>query len=81
MGQERRNIKNRAAIVQRVIHRIVQNPNVTLTVHTMQQWLAYRGRLPNGYFIGSPRPASSGFVKEVQTGTWVRGSLALARWY
>ena len=39
MGAERRNIKDRAAVVQRVINGVVQNPSVTLTVNTMQQWL------------------------------------------
>ena len=36
---ERRNIPARAAVVQRVINGIVQNPSVTLTVDTLQAWL------------------------------------------
>lgn len=35
MEQERRDIKARAAIVQRVIDGVVQNPSVTLTVDTL----------------------------------------------
>jgi hypothetical protein len=68
---ERRNINARAAIVQRVINGVVQNPSVTLTVETLQAWLdipldaAQRilGRL-----------ASSGLVREVQKGVWARGT-------
>ena len=73
MGQERRNIRQRAAIVQRVIDGIVQNPSVTLTVNTMQQWLGIPMEAAERILN---RLASSGLVKEVQTGTWVRGSLA-----
>ncbi len=38
-AEERRNIPARAAVVQRVINGIVQNPSVTLTVETLQAWL------------------------------------------
>ena len=38
-GEERRNITTRAAVVQRVINGVVQNPSVTLTVDTLQMWL------------------------------------------
>ena len=79
MGQERRNIKYRAMIVQRVIDGIVQNPSVTLTVKTMQQWLGVPMDAAERIL---DRLASSGLVKEVQTGTWVRGSLASGpAWY
>lgn len=79
MGQERRNIRHRAAIVQRVIDGIVQNPSVTLTVNTMQQWLDVPMEAAERIL---DRLASSGLVKEVQTGTWVRGSLASGpSWY
>ena len=79
MEEERRNIRNRAAIVQHVIEGIVQNPSVTLTVRTLQQWLGVpmdaAERILN-------RLASSGLVKEVQRGVWARGSLgAAAPWY
>jgi hypothetical protein len=79
MGQERRNIRHRAVIVQRVIAGIVQNPSVTLTVKTMQQWLGVPMDAAERIL---DRLASSGLVKEVQTGTWVRGSLASGPdWY
>ena len=79
MGPERRNIRHRAAIVQRVIDGIVQNPSVTLTVKTMQQWLDVPMEAAARIL---DRLASSGLVKEVQTGTWVRGSLASGPdWY
>ena len=79
MGQERRNIRHRAAIVQRVIDGIVQNPSVTLTVNTMQQWLGVPVEAAERILN---RLASSGLVKEVQTGVWVRGSLASGpAWY
>ena len=75
---ERRNVRDRAAIVQRVIDGIVQNPSVTLTLNTLQQWL------------GVPREAaerilqrliSSGLVKEVQKGVWARGTFGTPFWY
>ena len=80
MGQERRNIRTRSALVQRVIDGVIQNPSVTLSVNTLQAWLdvpldaAQRilGRL-----------ASSGLVREVQRGVWARGTWpgAQREWY
>ncbi len=79
MGEERRNITHRAAIVQRVIDGIVQNPSVTLTVNAMQQWLNVPREAAERILR---RLVSSGLVKEVQRGTWVRGSLASGSdWY
>ena len=79
MGEERRNIRRRATIVQHVISGVVQNPSVTLTVSTLQQWLDVpmdaAERILN-------RLASSGLVKEVQRGVWARGSLGAGpAWY
>ena len=71
MGSERRNIKNRAAVVQRVIDGIVQNPSVTLTVKTMQQWLGVPLDAAERIL---ERLASSGLVREVQKGVWTRGN-------
>jgi hypothetical protein len=76
---ERRDLKHRAAVVQRVIDGIVQNPSVTLTACTLQQWLGVpadaAGRILD-------RLASSGLVKELQKGVWTRGSLgAEPQWY
>ena len=77
---ERRNIRERAAIVQRVINGVVQNPSVTLTVDTLQTWL----NIPLDAaqrILG--RLASSGLVREVQTGVWARGTWPGAQrdWY
>ena len=71
MGSERRNIKGRAAVVQRVINGVVQNPSVTLTVNTLQQWLGVPIEAAER-ILG--RLSSSGLVREVQKGVWARGS-------
>ena len=71
MGSERRNIKNRAAVVQRVIDGIVQNPSVTLTVNTLQTWLGVPMEAAQRIL---DRLASSGLVREVQKGVWARGT-------
>lgn len=80
MGEERRNIKARAAVVQRVIDGIVQNPSVTLTVTTLQQWLGVPTDAAQRIL---DRLASSGLVREVQRGVWARGSWpgAQREWY
>ncbi len=80
MGEERRNIKNRAAVVQRVIDGIVQNPSVTLTVNTLQTWLGVPMDAAQRII---DRLASSGLVREVQKGVWARGSWpgAQREWY
>jgi hypothetical protein len=80
MGQERRDITARAAIVQRVIDGIVQNPSVTLTVQTLQAWLNVPMEAAERIL---DRLASSGLVREVQRGVWARGSWpgAARDWY
>jgi hypothetical protein len=80
MGEERRNIKSRAAVVQRVIDGIVQNPSVTLTVNTLQTWLGVPLDAAERIL---DRLASSGLVREVQKGVWARGSWpgAQREWY
>ena len=79
MGEERRNIRGRAAIVQRVIDGVVQNPSVTLTVGTLQQWLGVPMDAAERIL---DRLASSGLVREIQRGVWARGSLAAEpSWY
>ena len=75
---ERRDIKHRAAVVQRVIDGVVQNPSVTLTVNTLQQWLGVPADAARRIL---DRLASSGLVSELQKGVWARGSLGAApRW-
>jgi predicted transcriptional regulator len=79
MEAERRNITSRAAIVQRVIEGVVQNPSVTLTVSTLQQWLGVPRDAAQRIL---DRLASSGLVKEVQKGVWARGALGAGpSWY
>jgi len=80
MREERRNIKTRAAVVQRVIDGIIQNPSVTLTVNTLQTWL---GVPLEGAQRIIQRLASSGLVREVQKGVWTRGTWPGAErmWY
>ena len=80
MGSESRDIKRRAAVVQRVIDGIVQNPSVTLTVSTLQQWLGVPLDAAQRIL---QRLASSGLVREVQKGVWARGSWpgAQREWY
>jgi hypothetical protein len=79
-GQERRNISARAAIVQRVINGVVQNPSVTLTVDTLQSWLDIPMEAAQRIL---DRLASSGLVREVQKGVWARGTWPGAQrdWY
>ena len=80
MSQERRNVKKRAATVQRAIDGIVQNPSVTLSVTTLQTWL---GVPIEGAQRILQRLASSGLVREVQKGVWARGTWpgAQREWY
>ncbi len=68
---ERRNITARAAVVQRVINGVVQNPSVTLTTRTLQQWLDIPVEAAERIL---DRLASSGLVREVEKGVWARGT-------
>ena len=80
MRQERRNIRTRSARVQRVIDGIIQNPSVTLSVHTLQTWLDVPVEAAQRILA---RLASSGLVQEVQRGVWARGTWpgAQREWY
>jgi hypothetical protein len=78
MGHERRNIRTRAAIVQRVIDGIVHNPSVTITVHTLQQWLGVPSDAARRIV---ERLIASGLLKEVQKGVWARAALGSPSWY
>jgi hypothetical protein len=79
-GEERRDIGTRAAVVQRVINGVVQNPSVTLTVDTLQAWLGIPMDAAQRIL---QRLASSGLVREVQKGVWARGTWPGAQrdWY
>jgi predicted transcriptional regulator len=79
MGDERRNMSRRAAIVRRVVDSIVQNPSATLSVNTLQQWLGVPMDAAQRIL---DRLVSSGLVKEVQRGVWARGALGAGpAWY
>jgi DNA-binding GntR family transcriptional regulator len=80
MPEERRDIKRRAALVQRIIDGVVQNPSVTLTVSTLQEWLGVPVEAAQRIM---QRLASSGLVREVQRGVWARASWPGAQrdWY
>jgi hypothetical protein len=80
MRKERRDIRQRAAVVQRVIDGVVQNPSVTLTVTTLQSWLGVPLDAAQRIL---QRLAASGLVREVQRGVWTRSSWPGARqeWY
>jgi hypothetical protein len=80
MQKERRDIRQRAAVVQRVIDGVVQNPSVTLTVTTLQSWLGVPLDAAQRIL---QRLAASGLVREVQRGVWARSSWAGGQreWY
>lgn len=80
MEQERRDRTRRAEVVRAVIDRVVQNPSVTLTVDTMQQWL----NVPVGAAERILRRlVDSGLMREVRRGEWARGTWpgAQREWY
>jgi hypothetical protein len=70
-GAERRDLNGRAAVVHRVITGIVQNPSVTLTVKTLQEWLGVPIDAAERILA---RLAASGLVREVHKGVWTRAT-------
>ena len=80
MGEERRNIAERAAVVRQVINSIVQNPSVTLSVNTLQAWLGVPVEAAQRIL---QRLVSSGLIREVQRGVWARATWpgAQREWY
>jgi predicted transcriptional regulator len=80
MREERRNIRARAAMVQRLINDLVQNPSVTLSVNTLESWLGVPIEAAQRIL---QRLAASGLVREVQRGVWARGTWpgAEREWY
>jgi hypothetical protein len=72
MEVERRNLRSRAAIVQRVIESVVRNPSVTVTVSRLQQSLGVPLDAAQRIL---DRLASSGLVREVQKGVWARAAM------
>ena len=70
--RERRNLCARAAVVQRVINDVIQNPSVTLSVETLQVWLNIPMDAAQRILA---RLTSSGLMRELNNGVWVRGTL------
>ena len=70
--KERRDLAIRAALVQRLINSVIDNPSVTFTVDTMREWLAVP---PDAAHRILAKLVSSGLMREVQRGVWVRGAL------
>ena len=71
MVEERRNSNARAAITQRIVTSVLQNPSVTLSVDTLHAWLGLQIDAADRILR---RLASSGIVREVQRGVWARGT-------
>jgi len=71
MVEERRNANTRAAITQRIVNSVLQNPSVTLSVDTLHAWLGLHIDAADRILR---RLASSGIVREVQRGVWARGT-------
>ena len=69
---ERRDIRHRAAVVQKLINSVLDNQSATLTVDTLQASLGVP-RDAAERILG--RLAASGLVREVQHGVWVRAPL------
>jgi ribosomal protein S25 len=80
MVQDRRNTQLRSEMVRSIINRVVQNPSVTLTVDTLQQWAGVPLDAAERILR---RLASSGIVREVNRGVWARGTWPGAQrdWY
>ena len=69
---ERRNIRERAAVTQRVVDSIVRNPNATVTIETLQLSLNVPTEAARRIIASL---VSSGLLREVQPGLWTRGAL------
>ena len=72
---ERRNIRERGALVRRLIDGVLQNPSLTLSVATLEVWLNLPVDAAERILTNL---ASSGLVREVGTGVWVRGAVPSA---
>jgi hypothetical protein len=70
--QERRNIRERAALIQRLIKAVVENPSVMLNVSTLQVWLGVHVDAAQRILS---RMVASGLVREISRGVFVPGSL------
>ena len=78
--EERRDKSRRAEVVRCVLSRVVQNPSITLTVDTLQQWLQVPVDAAERIL---KRLVDSGLMREVRRGEWARGTWpgAQREWY
>jgi hypothetical protein len=73
MGRkERRNMRERRALVQRLIKGVLQNPSLTLSVETLQAWLNVPVDAAERILTNL---VSAGLVREVRSGVWVPSPL------
>jgi hypothetical protein len=70
--RERRNVAQRAAVVRRVVNALTENPNVTLTAAILRVWLNVPADAAQRIL---DRLISSGLLREIEHGTWVRKPL------
>ena len=76
MGRnERRNVRERSALVRRLIKGVLQNPSLTLSVETLQAWLNVPVDAAERILTNL---VSAGLVREVRRGVWVPGPLPAA---
>jgi hypothetical protein len=68
--KERRNVRERGALVQRLIKDVLQNPSLTLSVETLQAWLNVPVDAAARILTNL---VSAGLVREVRSGVWVPG--------
>ena len=71
-NKERRNIPERTAVIRNIINDVIQNPSVTLSVETLQAWLNVPMDAAQRILT---RLTSSGLLREINNGVWVRGTL------
>ena len=66
--QERRNLRARSAIVQRLSASLIENPSVTLSVETLRVWLNVPVDAAERILA---KLIATGLVREIQEGLWV----------
>ena len=73
MGRkERRNMRERRALVQRLIKGVLQNPSLTLSVETLQAWLNVPVDAAERILANL---VSAGLLREIGSRVWVPGPL------
>ena len=70
-NRERRNLRERGAVVRCVVNDIIQKPSVTVSVESLCAWLNVPIDAAQRILMSL---AASGLVREVKAGIWVRGS-------